>query len=83
MGGKLTNGRQIETDRCDESKISIKKKLKGPLYWYHGKLSRQLPIVAAEFDADTLRGALGDTKVENPIMDDELRIAVGPIETEM
>ena len=81
---KMYNDCQVGQAVARKVGFLVQKKLKGLLYWYHDKLRRQQPIVAADFDASALRGALNDMKVENASKDaEDVEITVGQIETGM
>ena len=82
---KMYNDRQVGNNAATRKVgFLVQKKMKGLLYWYHDKLRRQQPIVAAEFDAAALRSALNDMKVEDSSKDtDEVELVVGQMETGM
>ena len=60
------------------------KKLKGFIFWYHDRLRRQEPIVAAEFTDVRMKKAVKECAAEKSKRDaDPVEIVVGKIETEL
>ena len=61
----------------------VTKKLQGFLYWYHDKLRRQEPIVAAEFTTAAMAAAIQAQRVENSAKDVEVDITVGAVDIDL
>ena len=61
----------------------VTKKLQGFLYWYHDKLRRQEPIIAAEFTNAAMTTAVQAQRVEDSAKDAEVEITVGPVDTDL
>ena len=62
----------------------IQKKISGFLYWYHGKVRRQEPIVAADFTMAAMKQAIKDCVAGSNDKDtDAIEIEVGKVEVEM
>ena len=57
----------------------ITKKLQGFLYWYHDKLRRQEPIIAADFTSAAMVTAIQSQRVENSAKDAEVEMTVGTV----
>ena len=56
----------------------VQKKLKGFLYWYHDRLRRQEPIVAAEFTTARMKTAIRECAIDAAADDTEqVKITVG------